>query len=128
MSGVVIYTDLDGTLLDHHTYSAEAASATLSKLRGLGIPVIPCTSKTVAETRPIAAQLGLDGPMIVENGAAVWIPKIGICLAQSPLSVREKCGAMGSVFRGLLSGVSWQYSVSNGVIDTNRYVIYQTSR
>ncbi|MDG1215948.1 MAG: HAD-IIB family hydrolase [Luminiphilus sp.] len=75
MSGVVIYTDLDGTLLDHHTYSAEAATATLSKLRGLGIPVIPCTSKTVAETRPIAAQLRLDGPMIVENGAAVWIPK-----------------------------------------------------
>jgi mannosyl-3-phosphoglycerate phosphatase len=62
MSGAVIYTDLDGTLLDHHTYSAEAASATLSKLRELGIPVIPCTSKTVAETRPIAAQLRLDGP------------------------------------------------------------------
>lgn len=74
MSAAVIYTDLDGTLLDHHTYSAEAATATLARLREQGIPVIPCTSKTVAETRVIAEQLGLDGPMIVENGAAVWIP------------------------------------------------------
>jgi mannosyl-3-phosphoglycerate phosphatase len=74
MSTAVIYTDLDGTLLDHHTYSAEAARATLRKLNEQGIPVIPCTSKTVAETRVIAADLGLDGPMIVENGAAVWVP------------------------------------------------------
>jgi mannosyl-3-phosphoglycerate phosphatase len=74
MSAAVVYTDLDGTLLDHYTYSADAARATLAKLQELGIPVIPCTSKTVAETRVIAAQLGLDGPMIVENGAAIWVP------------------------------------------------------
>lgn len=74
MSAAVIYSDLDGTLLDHHSYSAEAAKDTLAKLREKGIPVIPCTSKTAAETLAISAQLELDGPMIVENGAAVWIP------------------------------------------------------
>jgi mannosyl-3-phosphoglycerate phosphatase len=75
MSVAVIYTDLDGTLLDHHTYSADAAKPALAALCKRGVPVIPCTSKTRAETVHIAAELGLDGPMIVENGAAVWIPE-----------------------------------------------------
>ena len=75
MSVAVIYTDLDGTLLDHHSYSADAARSTLERLRERGIPVIPCTSKTLAETQYIAAELGLDGPLIIENGAAVWMPE-----------------------------------------------------
>jgi mannosyl-3-phosphoglycerate phosphatase len=75
MSVAVIYTDLDGTLLDHHSYSADAARSTLERLREGGIPVIPCTSKTLAETQYIAAELGLDGPLIIENGAAVWMPE-----------------------------------------------------
>ena len=90
MSAAVIYTDLDGTLLDHYTYSAEAARATLATLRGLGVPVIPCTSKTAAETRVIAAQLGLDGPMIVENGAAIWVPdRWGLMRTEAAVSESE---------------------------------------
>ena len=46
MSSAVIYTDLDGTLLDHHTYSFDAARSTIAALSERGIPVIPCTSKT----------------------------------------------------------------------------------
>ena len=37
MSIAVIYTDLDGTLLDHHTYSFEAALETVHALRDRGI-------------------------------------------------------------------------------------------
>ena len=75
MSTAVIYTDLDGTLLDHHTYSFEAASPALAMLRKNGTPVIPCTSKTRAETTHLMRALDLDGPMIVENGAAIWVPQ-----------------------------------------------------
>ena len=75
MSTAVIYTDLDGTLLDHHTYSFEAASPALAMLRKNGTPVIPCTSKTLAETTHLMRALELDGPMIVENGAAIWVPQ-----------------------------------------------------
>ena len=90
MSAAVIYTDLDGTLLDYHSYSSEAASDTLANLRERGVPVIPCTSKTVAETRVIAARLGLDGPMIVENGAAIWVPTDwGLSRTEASISERE---------------------------------------
>ena len=74
MSIAVIYTDLDGTLLDHHTYSFEEALETVHALRDRGIPIVPCTSKTRAETAEMMHAAELSGPMIVENGAAIWVP------------------------------------------------------
>lgn len=71
----LIFTDMDGTLLDHHTYSFDAAADLLSKLKDLNIPVIPNTSKTAAEVITLRDTLGLDGPFIIENGAAVYIPQ-----------------------------------------------------
>ena len=71
----IIFTDLDGTLLDHYSYSFEAAIPTLDKLEHLGIPVIPITSKTFAEVSRLRDQLNNRHPFIVENGAAIAIPK-----------------------------------------------------
>ena len=75
MSSAVIYTDLDGTLLDHHTYAFDEALDTIKALKHRGIPIIPCTSKTRAETVKLMQAMGIDGPMIVENGAAIWVPR-----------------------------------------------------
>lgn len=73
--GPLIFTDLDGTLLDHDSYSSRLAYPALAYCQMLEIPVIPTTSKTFAELLPIRSALNLDGPFIVENGAAVYIPK-----------------------------------------------------
>jgi len=70
----VIFTDLDGTLLDHYDYSFTPALSTLARLRDEEIPVIPNTSKTYSELLTLRKKLALDGPFIVENGAAVYIP------------------------------------------------------
>lgn len=70
----LIFTDLDGTLLDHHTYSFDAAQLALEVLERLKIPWIPNTSKTLAELQPLRVQLGHAGPFVVENGAAIYIP------------------------------------------------------
>lgn len=69
-----IFTDMDGTLLDHSTYSHEPADKMLQHLRQSNIPVIPTTSKTYAELILLRQQIGLDGPFIIENGAAIYIP------------------------------------------------------
>ncbi len=71
----LVFTDLDGTLLDHHSYSFEPAVAMLTKLKQAKIPVIPTTSKTFAELLQIRQNAELTGPFIVENGAAVFIPE-----------------------------------------------------
>lgn len=70
----LIFTDMDGTLLDHHTYSHAPVQNTLLKLKQAKIPVIPNTSKTFDEMVEIRKHIGLTGPFIVENGAAIYIP------------------------------------------------------
>lgn len=72
---LVIFSDLDATLLDHRTYSYRAALPALKKVKKRGIPVVLCTSKTRAETEAVAGRLGLQHPFIVENGGAIFIPE-----------------------------------------------------
>jgi len=68
----VIFTDLDGTLLDFRTYRpSPRAVALLRDLTKLGILVIPVSSKTAAEVRPLMAELGLVGPAVVEGGPVI---------------------------------------------------------
>ena len=72
---LIIFTDLDGTLLDHHNYSWAPAQPALSKLKELDIPVIICTSKTAAEVKELHQNLQLTTPFIVENGAGIIFPE-----------------------------------------------------
>jgi mannosyl-3-phosphoglycerate phosphatase len=67
----VVFSDLDGTLLDHETYSWEQAEPGLALLRRHGVPLIPSTSKTVAELVWLASRIGFGPIGIAENGAAI---------------------------------------------------------
>ncbi|MDF1801745.1 HAD-IIB family hydrolase [Thalassovita sp.] len=68
----IVFTDLDGTLLDHHSYSYAAAVPALTLLKKHQIPVIMASSKTAAEIAPLRQELGLAAyPAIVENGAGL---------------------------------------------------------
>lgn len=71
----IIMTDLDGTLLDHYTYSYEAAKGVLDYLESQHVPVVANTSKTSAELIHIRKEIKNHSPFIVENGAAVYIPQ-----------------------------------------------------
>lgn len=72
---LLIFTDLDGTLLDARTYAWEPAAPALAALKARGIPVVFCTSKTAAEAVLWAKRLGLPGPHIVENGGGIAWPR-----------------------------------------------------
>lgn len=72
---IIIFTDLDGTLLDHETYSYEAATEALDKLRQREIPLILASSKTAAEIAPLQKAIGFQHcEAIVENGAGTLEP------------------------------------------------------
>ncbi|MEO4043899.1 HAD-IIB family hydrolase [Hoeflea sp. CAU 1731] len=78
MRPVIVFSDLDGTLLDHETYSFEAALPALSRLKNLYIPLVLASSKTAAEIAPLRAAMGFAHcPAIVENGAGVLPPDCG---------------------------------------------------
>jgi mannosyl-3-phosphoglycerate phosphatase len=69
----LVFTDLDGTLLDE-SYSWRGAKPALSELRRLEVPLVLCTSKTRAEVRELRKRLGSEDPYSVENGGLVVIP------------------------------------------------------
>lgn len=71
---LLIFTDLDGTLLDDTDYRFDEAADCLSELEQRGIPVIPVTSKTLEEVLVLRKRLNLKTPFIVENGAAIYLP------------------------------------------------------
>jgi mannosyl-3-phosphoglycerate phosphatase len=74
-TAIVVFTDLDGTLLDRITYSYDRALPAIKQLVRKSIPVVFCSSKTRAEQEVYRYEMGLFHPFVVENGGAIFIPK-----------------------------------------------------
>ncbi|BBP43715.1 HAD-IIB family hydrolase [Thiosulfativibrio zosterae] len=73
MSKLIIFTDLDGTLLNHHTYDYAAVCPILARLKAANIPVILNSSKTLAELEAWQSKLSLPLPLIAENGGVLQV-------------------------------------------------------
>lgn len=71
---MMVVSDLDGSLLDHYSYSFEQAWEEVSHLEQAGIPLVLASSKTREEILQLRLELNNRHPFIVENGAAVFIP------------------------------------------------------
>lgn len=72
---IVVFTDLDGTLIDHERYSFKAALPALGLLREKNIPLVICSSKTRAEIEIYRERLGNTHPFVSENGGGIFIPR-----------------------------------------------------
>ena len=71
---LLLFTDLDGTLLDHYDYSWSAASEALAALKVHRVPIIFNTSKTLEESLGVWRKLELGSPIVFENGAGIALP------------------------------------------------------
>ncbi len=72
---IIVFTDLDGTLLDHSTYSYSEAEEALKLLKEKKAPLILCSSKSKDEIEVYREKLSNNEPFISENGGAIFIPK-----------------------------------------------------
>lgn len=70
----MIFTDLDGTLLDHDNYGWEDAMPALDLCKRLDVPVVLVSSKTRAEMNLLRRRLLMSSPFISENGGGVYFP------------------------------------------------------
>lgn len=71
----VIFTDLDGTLLDAARYSFADALPALNLVQARDIPLILCSSKTRAEIEACRQRMRNRHPFVAENGGGIFIPR-----------------------------------------------------
>lgn len=72
---LLVFTDLDGTLLSHRDYQWNAAQPALDRLGRIGAGVVLASSKTAPEIGCLRQEMGLQNwPAIVENGAGLLEP------------------------------------------------------
>jgi mannosyl-3-phosphoglycerate phosphatase len=101
----IVFTDLDGTLLAHESYSWDGARPALEELRRRRIPLVFCTSKTRAEVRSLRRAIGNSDPFIVENGGVVVIPPIQTPGLTSATRKRERVLALGRPYAEVVSAL-----------------------
>lgn len=73
-SKTIIFADLDGTILDEENSFQETLPIIRLLIEREAILVL-CSTKTKAEIELYQKKLGVNGPFIVENGGAIFIPK-----------------------------------------------------
>ncbi len=71
---IIIFSDIDGTIIDKETYSFEESIKALKKVLLLKIPVILVSSKSFSEIELYREKMGIRDPFISENGGAIFIP------------------------------------------------------
>lgn len=75
---LVVFTDLDGTLLNHDDYDFRPALPAIERLQAAAVPLVIVSSKTRPEIERLQAQLGIADPFAPENGAAIVWPASGL--------------------------------------------------
>ena len=68
---VIIFTDLDGTLLNRDTFKFDEIKDYIKNLIDNGVIIIPNTSKTEKEIEEFIKELGKELPFISENGSSI---------------------------------------------------------
>ena len=69
---IIIFTDLDGSLLDKDTFEFHEIEDYLRELVSKGIKIIPNSSKTIAELSDFNKQHNLNLSFIAENGSSIY--------------------------------------------------------
>lgn len=97
----LIASDMDGTLLNDASELSPRTVRALKAAADRGIYIVLASGRMARAMRPYAAQIGLNAPIIADNGALIYDLKTEETLYQRPLewpdalSVLKRCEAMG---------------------------------
>lgn len=83
----LIAVDLDGTLLDAQREVSPETRRVIRQVVDLGIVVVLATGRTYAGVRGIYDVLGLESPVITNNGGLIYDPATETVLAGNPIPV-----------------------------------------
>ena len=71
---LIVFSDLDGTLLDHNTYGWQEAQPALNLCKKHHVPIVLVSSKTRAEMEFLRSKLSISAPFVSENGGGIFFP------------------------------------------------------
>jgi len=107
---LLVFSDLDGTLIDHETYTWDDAQEALARLRDMDAGLVLASSKTASEVVAIRTALAQEAwPAIVENGAGLLPPfaadapasseyeRIRLVLSDMPADLRQHFRGFGDL-------------------------------
>jgi mannosyl-3-phosphoglycerate phosphatase len=97
----LIFTALEGALLDPRTGSFAEAEEALSELERRHIPMILVTSRTRAEIEPLRRKLEHSHPFITESGGGIFFPDgyFNLKIPGAERSGRYLCVALGRPYK-----------------------------
>lgn len=76
MKKLIVFTDLDGTLLNHDDYGWKQAAPAINVLKKYAFPLVLNSSKTNSEIKLLREEISNSDPYICENGAVVHLNKL----------------------------------------------------
>jgi mannosyl-3-phosphoglycerate phosphatase len=71
---IIIFADLDGTILDEN-YHFHEIKQIIKNLLSMNAAIVLCSSKTRTEIEFYRKEMGINDPFISENGAAIFVPR-----------------------------------------------------
>ena len=112
----LIFTALEGALLDRRTGSFDEAAEALSELERRHIPLVLVTSRTRDEIEPLRRKMGHGHPFIAEAGGGIYYPDgyFNIKIPDAKRSGRYLCVALGRPYKEVC-GVLDEIAEESGV-------------
>jgi len=97
----LIFTAIEGALLDPRTGSFAEAEEALSELERRHIPLVLVTSRTRDEIEPLRRKMGHGHPFITEGGGGIYYPDgyFNIKIPDAKRSGRYLCVALGRPYK-----------------------------
>lgn len=115
----IVFSDLDGTLLDRKGQVSEATATKIRALSAEGIPFVPVSARMPDAICPIMKRIGLVAPLVCYSGA--WI------LGENRQSLHSVCLAPHTV-SSVLDTISRRFpGACASVYAGNRWLVYDAS-
>ena len=94
----IIFSDIDGTLLNNENQVPEETIEELRRLDSQGVPFVLVSARMPKGMRPIREELGIHAPMVCYSGGLVLDPddqEIYSCLLDLDLACGRYQGSVG---------------------------------